>query len=374
MSEIYTNPRAPASFTGIRKFKQNHKNIKAKDIVMMDTYVFNKSAGTNRRRRNVIVGGPDSQWQADLIDIKNWGYEKYILTVIDVFSRYAFAEFLPKKTSSATHDAFERIFARNDNRTPVTLYTDRGLEFSMTGWEINKNGKRVKARQDFYDKHNVHRLETRSDNKAALVERFNRTLRQKIQRYLTWRNSGGRRVTELQALVASYNDTIHPIHGKTPSVVYNMSEEDQLTLYDIPVEDMTRAEFNAQVIRFDFKVGDLVRLLNTRGMFEKSSNFRRWSDKVYRVTEVWANNPPTYTVVNKQTGHKKFRRQYKWEMQRISSTSQDEESNKESQEEEEPEEEATEETPEDVSVPPVRGRRRREKGQAPTRRSTRLSK
>jgi hypothetical protein len=80
MSEMYTYPRAPASFTGIGKFQQNHKNIKAKDFVTMDAYVFHKWVGTRRNRQKTIVGGVDSQWQADLLDIKNWGHEKIILT------------------------------------------------------------------------------------------------------------------------------------------------------------------------------------------------------------------------------------------------------------------------------------------------------
>jgi hypothetical protein len=134
---------------------------------------------------------------------------------------------MAKKTSEATYDAFKRIF--KGGRTPVTLYTDRGLEFSMTGIEI-RNKKRGKVRQDFYEKLNVKRLET-SDHKAAIVERFNRTIRQKIQRYLTWRSSG-RRITDLPDLVDSYNDTIHPIHSKTPREVYNMNEKEQSLLYE----------------------------------------------------------------------------------------------------------------------------------------------
>jgi transposase InsO family protein len=375
MSKEYTNPRAPASFTGIGKFRENHKNIKAKDITTMDTYIYNKAVGSQRRRRAIIVGGNDSQWQADLLDIKNWGHESYILTVIDVFSRYAFAEFLSRKTAAATYDAFERIIKRNNGRVPETLYTDRGLEFSMTGLE-QKGKKRVKVREDFYDKWNVKRLETKSDLKAALVERFNRTLRLKIQRYLSWRNTG-HRITALHQLVDSYNDTIHPIHGKTPREVYEMNEKQQEKLYEIPFEDLTRDEFNKQVIRFDFKVGDHVRLLNSRGMFEKSSNFRRWSDKVYRVTEVWATNPPTYTVKNIKTNTEKYRRQYKWEMQRITYQHNENQNEEEVDDDDddapsEKEDEEEEKPPTSVQVPPVR--QQRQKGQAPSRWSARLTK
>jgi hypothetical protein len=85
----------------------------------------------------------------------------------------------------------------NEKRTPRTLYTDRGLEFTMSGIEVRGTGekkRRVNVRESFYKEWNIVHLHTNSVHKASLVELFNRTLRLKIQRYLTWR-SDGKRIT-----------------------------------------------------------------------------------------------------------------------------------------------------------------------------------
>jgi hypothetical protein len=130
-------------------------------------------------------------------------------------------------------------------------------------------------------------------------------------------------------------------------------------------------EFNKQVITFDYKVGDHVRLVNTRTLFEKSSNFRRWSEQIYQVTEVWATNPPTYVVEQVTRGPsdgRENRRQYKWEMQRVYPPPHNETKAKEV-------EEQAEKQAEDVQVSPVpKQRKKRVKGLAPERVSTREKK
>ena len=52
-----------------------------------------RPARKNYTRRRVVMRGLDETWQADLVDISAWarysnGY-KYLLTIIDIFSRYA---------------------------------------------------------------------------------------------------------------------------------------------------------------------------------------------------------------------------------------------------------------------------------------------
>src|SRR3981189_3263125 len=94
----------------------------------------------------------------------NDGY-KYILTVIDIFSRYAWAE--PLKTNSPLHvkPAFELIFAKG--RKPFKMQTDQGTEFES------------KTMQDFFASHKIKQFSVKPQFKAAIVERFNRTLKAK---------------------------------------------------------------------------------------------------------------------------------------------------------------------------------------------------
>ena len=83
-------------------------------------------------RRKVFVSNVDAIWTADLLDIHkfsrvNKGY-KFILVVLDVFSRYAWARPLKNKTGDLVANAFQDIFTTSE-RKPVRLWVDRGTEF-----------------------------------------------------------------------------------------------------------------------------------------------------------------------------------------------------------------------------------------------------
>jgi IS30 family transposase len=118
-------------------------------------------------RRKTFAKGIDDLFQADLADMRNLASSNdgnsYILTCVDVFSRYAFAVPVKDKRGSAVAAAFEKIFAQ---RVPNMLQTDCSTEFYNVQVQelFKKNGVR------YYSSLN-------DDIKAALVERFNRTSR-----------------------------------------------------------------------------------------------------------------------------------------------------------------------------------------------------
>jgi hypothetical protein len=82
--------------------------------------------------RPVIGNYPNHRWECDLIDMAlyagNNKRKKYILTVIDVFSRYVFAEPLANKTPLSVVAAFRRI-KKKSKVWPVILQCDQGTEF-----------------------------------------------------------------------------------------------------------------------------------------------------------------------------------------------------------------------------------------------------
>ena len=83
------------------------------------------------QRRKVIVTEKDEIFSADLVDMQEWSKEnndnKYILTVIDCFTKYAWAIPLKNKTAKSITDAFEYIF--KSGRICKKLWTDQGSEF-----------------------------------------------------------------------------------------------------------------------------------------------------------------------------------------------------------------------------------------------------
>jgi hypothetical protein len=128
------------------------------------------------KRRPTITGGIDQQFQADLIDMKalrkdNNGVS-YLVTCIDVFSKYAWA--IPIKTKTRKALVVSKIFA---TRKPINFQTDKGCKF------VNKTFLK------FLKEEGVHFFTTENEDvKASIVERFNRTLKEKMWRYFTKTN------------------------------------------------------------------------------------------------------------------------------------------------------------------------------------------
>ena len=155
-------------------------------------------------------------WQADLVHIDHLSEQNdgnhYLLNVIDVFSKYAWAIPLQRKDTKNVSDAFDEIFAAG--RKPVKLQTDKGKEFVNASLQKKLKDEGVQ----FYVGQN-------EDIKASVVERFNRTLKTKLWKYFTHRDTL-RYVDVLADMIASYNDTYHRTIGRPPSSVNRTNEVD----------------------------------------------------------------------------------------------------------------------------------------------------
>jgi hypothetical protein len=120
---------------------------------------------------------------------------KYLLTCIDVLSRYPWVVPLTDKTGKTLKDAFQVIF--KSGRCPMRLHTDKGTEF------INR------VFQKFLKEHDMHFFTTcNEETNASIVESFNRTLKTKMWKYFTHREILTY-VDVLSEMVASYDHTIH---------------------------------------------------------------------------------------------------------------------------------------------------------------------
>ena len=99
-------------------------------LTQQNVYSLHKPIRHRFEKRRVIVSKIDDQWQADLVDMqKNKSQNKnfnYILTVIDIYSKFAWAIPNKNKTGDSITRAFEIIFK---DRIPTKLHTDKGLEF-----------------------------------------------------------------------------------------------------------------------------------------------------------------------------------------------------------------------------------------------------
>ena len=141
------------------------------------TYQLHKPAHRKFTHNQTIVGHRDEQWQADLAVMNNLAHEnkgyRYILTCIDVLSRYAWAVPVRTKGTKDMLTAMKLLFDEAWPRKPQRLQTDRGVEFYNA--EVRK----------FLREQNVELFSTNSPFKCALVERFNRTLKTMLYKYFT---------------------------------------------------------------------------------------------------------------------------------------------------------------------------------------------
>ncbi|XP_029659116.1 uncharacterized protein LOC115233045 [Formica exsecta] len=131
-------------------------------------------ARRNFPRKSVVVRGYDDLWQADIVEMRpysrfNKGYH-YILTVIDVLSKYAWTVPLKSKGGSETDDVIAEII-RDSERCLRNMQTDMGKEF------YNADVQRL------VKKHDINHYSTYSVLKV--VERFNRTLKNDMSKMFT---------------------------------------------------------------------------------------------------------------------------------------------------------------------------------------------
>ena len=143
----------------------------------------------------------------DLVDMQKlsrWNKgNKYLLTVIDVLSKYAWAIPIKSKSSKEMIRGLEGIRRQASPRQPLRVQTDQGKEFYNAGV------------QAWFKKHDWHHFSTYGDSKASVVERWHRTLKQRMYRYFTAHNTL-RYGDVLQPLIHAYNQSYHGSIGMAP--------------------------------------------------------------------------------------------------------------------------------------------------------------
>ena len=131
--KVYFDPKLVGSYGGVdalRRVTHAPRKIVAQWLSEQDAYSLHKPARRRFKRRCVIVGGMNQQWQADLVDLTTLKDDNdgmtFLLTIINVFSKRARCIPIPNKSAASLVAALQIAFA--DDR-PQTLQTDRGMEF-----------------------------------------------------------------------------------------------------------------------------------------------------------------------------------------------------------------------------------------------------
>jgi transposase InsO family protein len=277
LREIYYKPENSGSYGGVDRLMRSAKqagfiNI-SRDRVQkflhdQHAYSLHKQIKRNFKRNKTYVGGIDRQWQADLADMASISQfndgVRFLLTVIDVFSKFAWVIPVKSKTSQSLVEAFQKLFNQSAPRRPRRLQTDKGTEF------LNKHVKRLLEEQ------NIEHFTGNSDKKAAVVERFNRTIKHRIWRYFTAKRTY-KYLDILQKMVDSYNHSVHRSIGMAPA---DVKPEHEAKIWVKLYGDGGRTSGEKQKIKHN----QMVRVSRVKGQFEKGY-LPNWSEEHFNVEE-----------------------------------------------------------------------------------------
>jgi len=191
-----------------------------------------------------------------------------LLVAIDVFSPYAWVEPLKNKTAKEVERGLMIIL---NQAKPRKIRTDGGSEF---------NNRWVKTLLE--NRHIYHHV-TMNEVKANYVERFNRTIKTMIYRYLN-RNKTRKYLDVLPKLVETYNATPHrSLNNIAPKDVNETNEADLWAyMYLKPKLMNVKKEKTKRKRLFRFKIGQLVRISHQRRAFIRAYN-EQWSYEVFKI-------------------------------------------------------------------------------------------
>lgn len=233
-------------------------------------------ARKNYERRRVLIKSLHDLWQADLVEMLpyrrfNKGY-RYILVVINAFSKYVWIQPLKSKSAKDVTKAMRNILEGVKN-APKNLQTDMGKEF------FNKEFQKLMI--DF----SINHYNTYSNLKASIVERVNRTIKNLMWKKFSLRGNY-KWFDIIDEIVLKYNNTKHSKIGYKPTEVNAKNENRILKLSYTHMKTLGTSKF---------KVGDFVRISKQREAFSKGYT-PNWSNEIFQIKQVKFTNPTTYLL------------------------------------------------------------------------------
>ena len=231
-------------------------------------------------KRKVYSQSKDNIWGVDLADMqslsrKNKGI-KYLLCVIDLYSKHAFVIPLKDKKGISIANAFDKII-KQSNRKTNKIWVDQGGEFYNNVFE--------KWLSDI----DINLNSTYNGGKSVVAKRFMRTLKNKLYKHMT---ATGKIVyyNVLDDVVNKYNNTKHSTIKMKPIDVGDTTKSSSLERNNKRVYIDEHNEKDCK-----FKVGDRVRISRYKNIFAKGYA-PNWSSEIFIVDRINDTVPYTYNL------------------------------------------------------------------------------
>lgn len=297
LKKIFYNPQ-----TGYRNLnnlwtttKENNLNLTFKQVKKFyNDQVVNQVYKESKPEYKPIVcsEGRGSCIQFDLMDISKYYHHnkpyKFLLNIIDVFSRYVWSYPIKGKDSKNIINLIESTvleIRKNHKTSKISFTSDEGNEF------VNKSMEELKNKYDFiYEHYTVKSNENNHPTQTGIIERFNRTLWNIIKKY-TLTNNTLSFVKELPSFIKNYNNQIHRGIKSKPFEVF----------FENIMPDMSNKDIHNTLV-----IGDKVRIKNKVKTFDKKSFELKFSVQIYIIDGVENNRYSLMNSKNKNILNKKY--------------------------------------------------------------------
>jgi len=291
LKKLYYDPKT--GFCGINELVR--KSGKSKEEVIkflnsQDVFTLHKPLRKKFPRRKVYVHDIDQQWQADLVEMipyhkENDGY-RYLLTVIDIFSKYAWGIPIKFKNADEVVKAFNKIFKE---RKPNKIQTDNGTEFY---------NQKV---QNIFKDYNIDHFSTISDLKASIVERFNRTLKEKMWRVFSYYDNK-KWINIIDDLLKNYNNSLHSSIKMTPAEASDPRNKEIVhkNLFPENHKYVETSDSEPEKLKNEskFDIGDKVRMSKNKTRLHKGYT-PNWTEEYFLICKIFDTDPYTYSIVDR---------------------------------------------------------------------------
>src|SRR5215469_1914408 len=289
IKRLYSDPAAPSAFSTHKKLHEavkarSKKQITAREIKdfleTQDAYTLHKPVRKRFVRNPYTVTNIMDLWELDIMDLsslKKHDNYRYLLQVIDVFSKYLHSVPLPSKTGKAVTSEFESVlqdpkYSTPTRRRPIWVRTDKGKEFLNTEFQglLRREGIQFQVCKN-------------PDVKCAIVERLNRTMRDKLFRYFTYKNSY-RYIDDLAKFVKGYNASVHTTTGTAPA---NVRDTDVLTIWK---RMNAMARMLKQLAKIKFRLNQHVRISKEKLKFAKGAE-QNYTTEIFKIRKIVRRTP-----------------------------------------------------------------------------------
>lgn len=306
--KAYYDPNSTVAFSSCDRLfnfmKKNGIQGSKSDVIdwlqNQQTYTLHKERRVKFNRNHYNITNIDDLWEMDLIDMqkfsRNNNGHKYILAVIDCFSKYAWCIPIKRKVPDEIIRGFNVIFS-STKRKPIKIQSDKGREF------VNNKVK------TYFMQNGINFFTTRDPaTKAAICERFIRTIKGIIYKYFTY-TSAKLYIDVLDSLVFLYNNRFHSSIGTKPA---DVNEHNILNVWNYVRKKREKAGTRKCA---KLHVGDKVRISNPKVTFEKGYN-PKWSLEKFVVDKVHLRVPVVYNIKD-ETGNIINGNFYEEELQKV---------------------------------------------------------